>query len=181
MGIIGDIQYKCEGRDFFPDSQNADKKHEVREVNVGAGTGVVPEGAQVFSTVRSIATDVRDGLIVLTLGVWCAVLGGEGPTSQIADAIEGWLIGRSRRVPSGPVLFALELATDDGTVVVPINEVEGAVLVEELHRALGALESEREGDPRDDGEDDDARADTEPAPAPSFFPGYHPSLGEVCS
>ena len=101
-------------------------------------------------SVRRIATDIRDGLIVLTLGIWCAVLAGEGPASKMADAVEGWLIGRSRKVPSGPALFSLELEGEPGTIVVLLNEPEGAVLVEELHRALGALERLGEGDPRED-------------------------------
>lgn len=149
MGNIGDITYLCEGRDLFARSENEDEKQEVGDVISGAVTGGVPEGERLRS-VRRIATDIRDGLIVLTLGIWCAVLAGEGPASKMADAVEGWLIGRSRKVPSGPALFSLELEGEPGTIVVLLNEPEGAVLVEELHRALGALERLGEGDPRED-------------------------------
>lgn len=137
-------------------------------------------------SVRRIATEIREGLIVLTLGVWCAVLGGEGPTSKIADAIEGWLIGRGRTTPRGPRLFQLELDASAGIVIVLLNEDEGACVVEELHRALGDLERfEADGDerarvvavppPRD------TEPHPEPAPAPSVFPGFSHAVGEVCS
>lgn len=205
MDIVGDKQQLCEGRDFLGNVQEGDKKQGVTSVHDRDETAVVPGAAQVVS-VRHIAADIRDGLIVLVIGFWVVTLGGEGPTSKMADLVEGWLIGRSRRVPSGPALFSLQLRNArkvlDGdrwvgvadVAIELLNEPEAAVLVEELHRALGALERLGEGDPceggdeRDPDDRDDGVADTEPAPPPSLDElelgrgaGGLLALDEVCS